>query len=260
LAASGSPFLVQSAAQKAARSNAANSPGKQLFSANCASCHGLDARGGERAPNIAQRAEIQRLSDEALMRIVQNGISGAGMPAFHSFSISEVKAVVAYLRILQGANQGATQAGDSERGKELFFGKAGCSACHAVAGSGGFIASDLSGFAHSHSPAEIRSAVTNPSQDLERPSVVVTAVDGQTYAGRIRNEDNFSLQLQTLDGAFHFLARSDVAKVEADSRSEMPTDYGTTLSSKDLDDLISYLIASAKTGESTSGKGNEERE
>jgi len=182
------------------------------------------------------------------------------MPAFHSFSTSELKAVVAYLRILQGANQGVAQAGNSELGKELFFGKAGCSACHTVSGSGGFIAADLSGFARTHSGAEIRSAVTKPSPDLERPSVVVIMRDGQKYQGRIRNQDNFSLQLQTFDGGFHFLAKSDVDRVEPDTQGEMPTNYGAVLSPKELDDLISYLVTSAKTGESTAGKGNEERE
>lgn len=260
LAASGSPFLAQSAAQKPGRSTTTNSLGRQLFAANCASCHGLDGRGGERAPNIAQRAEIQRLSDGALARIVQNGVSGAGMPAFHSFSTSELKAVVAYLRILQGANQVVAQAGNSELGKELFFGKAGCSACHTVAGGGGFIAADLSGFGRTHSAAEIRGAVIKPSPDLERPSVAAIMRDGQKYQGRIRNQDNFSLQLQTFDGAFHFLDKADIDRLEPDPQGEMPTNYGAILSPKELDDLISYLVTSATTGESTLGKGNEDRE
>ena len=65
----------------------------------------LDGRGGERAPNIAQNREVQRLSDPELMRIVREGVPGTGMPAFHSLASSEVKAVVAYLRSLQGINK-----------------------------------------------------------------------------------------------------------------------------------------------------------
>jgi len=182
------------------------------------------------------------------------------MPAFHSFSTSELKAVVAYLRILQGANQVVAQAGNSELGKELFFGKAGCSACHTVAGGGGFIAADLSGFGRTHSAAEIRGAVIKPSPDLERPSVAAIMRDGQKYQGRIRNQDNFSLQLQTFDGAFHFLDKADIDRLEPDPQGEMPTNYGAILSPKELDDLISYLVTSATTGESTLGKGNEDRE
>jgi cytochrome c oxidase cbb3-type subunit III len=260
LAAGGSLALGQSAAQKPARSNSLNPSGQRLFASTCASCHGLDGRGGERAPNIAQKPEIQRLSDAALTRTVQDGVTGTGMPAFHSLAVSEVKAIVIYLRTLQGANQAAVLPGDPERGKELFFAKAGCSSCHMVAGSGGFIASDLSGFARTHSAVEVRTAVTKPSVNPDRPSVVATTRDGHQYAGRIRNEDNFSLQLQTLDGAFQFLSKSDLERVERNPQGPMPADYSSTLSPKELDDLVSYLIVSAKTSESPSKKGMEDRE
>src|SRR5277367_2191031 len=98
----------------------AASAGPQTFASTCASCHGLDGRGGERAPNIATRPEIQHLTDAALTGIVQNGVPGAGMPAFHSLSTAEVKAVVGYLRTLQGAKQAVATVGNPVRGKELF--------------------------------------------------------------------------------------------------------------------------------------------
>jgi hypothetical protein len=34
------------------------------------------------------------------------------------------------------------------------------------------------------------------------------------YSGRVRNEDNFSLQLQTLDGAFHLFMKSELRSFE----------------------------------------------
>ncbi len=37
--------------------------GKQTFASTCAHCHGLDGRGGERAPNIAENPKVQRFSD-----------------------------------------------------------------------------------------------------------------------------------------------------------------------------------------------------
>ena len=248
---------VPATAQKAARSHSENPVGRHIFASNCASCHGLDGRGGERAPNIATRSEIQHLTDAALVGVVQNGVPGAGMPAFHSLSAAEVKTVVAYLRVLQGVNQSVATTGDPARGKEIFFGSAGCAACHMVAGSGGFIAADLTGFAQTHSTAEIRAAITQPNPGLDRPSVVVTTHDGTKYAGRIRNEDNFSLQLQTSDGAFHFLAKADVERMEPDAQAEMPNNYGSTLTSMEFDDLISYLILSSKKAESPL-KRNEE--
>jgi cytochrome c oxidase cbb3-type subunit III len=230
------------------RFNSANTEGQKVFASTCAGCHGLDGRGSERAPNIAQKREVQRLSDAELMRIVQEGIPGTGMPAFHSLVISDVKAVVAYLRTLQGTDKMVALPGNPARGKTVFYGEAGCSGCHMVAGSGGFIASDLSDYGRTHSVEEIRSAITRPNQAADqqaRTTVVVTRA-GQQYTGRIRNEDNFSLQLQSLDGTFHFFLKSDIERLEHDSQSLMPSNYGSTLNARDLDDLVSYLISSAK--------------
>ena len=44
--------------------------------------------------------------------------------------------------------------------------------------------------------------------------VTATTTNGDSYQGIIRNEDNFSLQLQSEDGAFHFLSKADLKTVE----------------------------------------------
>jgi cytochrome c oxidase cbb3-type subunit III len=218
--------------------------GAKIFASTCSGCHGLDGRGSERAPDIAQRREVQRLTDAELLRIVQEGVAGTGMPAFHALRDTELKSVVAYLRVLQGSNKPVILPGDPKRG-ELTFMKAGCAECHTVAGNGGFLASDLSTYAHTHSAGEIRDVVIHPSQEPGARAVVVTVRDGQKYSGRIRNEDNFSLQLQTADGKFHFLAKSEIEQMEYDPQSLMPADYSSKLSAKELDDIVSYLMKSA---------------
>jgi putative heme-binding domain-containing protein len=224
--------------------------GQQTFASSCAGCHGLDGRGGEKAPNIADRPNAQRLSDSQIVRIVENGIPGTGMPAFHSLDSSTVKAVVTYLRSLQGTREAVKLPGDPQRGEAIFFGKPGCSGCHMVAGKGGFIASDISGYARTHAVGQIRSAIVNPTPSGDRQARLATATvrGGEKYAGIIRNEDNFSLQLQALDGTFHFFAKSDLEKLEFSSQTLMPSDYGSTLTSKELDDVVSYLMRVANVG------------
>jgi len=223
--------------------------GKQTFASTCSSCHGLDGRGGERAPNIAENPKVQRLSDAQIAHIIENGIPGAGMPAFHSLEVSDVKAVVTYLRTLQGTKQAVNLPGDPDRGETIFFGKAGCSGCHMAAGKGGFIASDLSGYARSHAVEQIRSAITTSPPPQAR-MVTATTRGGEKYVGRIRNEDNFSLQLQTLDGTFFFVDKSDLEGLDS-TQTLMHSDYGSTLSSGDLNDVVSYLmrVANVKPGE-----------
>lgn len=235
---------AQAASQSINKSPAA-SRGKQIFSSACAQCHGLDGRGSERAPNIADRPTIQRLSDSQIFHIIQNGVPGTGMPAFHSFDKSQIQALVSYLRVLQGKNKAATLPGNPEQGKTLFFGKAGCSQCHMVAGDGGFIAEDLSDYARVHEVEQIRNAIIDPASGRQARLVTVTLLTGQTYTGKVRDEDNFSMQLQSLDGTFYFLSKSEIDKMQTDSQSLMPSDYGTRLNPHELNDVISYLIRAA---------------
>jgi cytochrome c oxidase cbb3-type subunit 3 len=227
--------------------------GKQTFASTCANCHGLDGRGGERAPNITENPKVQRLSDAQIGHIVENGVPGTAMPAFHSLESSDVQAVVTYLRSLQGTKQTVKLPGDPVRGEAIFFGKAGCSGCHMITGKGGVIASDLSSYARTHAVEQIRSAITTPAPASDRQARLVTATirGGEKVVGRIRNEDNFSLQLQTLDGTFHFVAKSDLEGLEYNPQALMPSDYGSTLTSAELNDVVSYLMKVANVSGAT---------
>jgi putative heme-binding domain-containing protein len=223
---------------------ASSEVGQQLFSSTCAGCHGLDGRGGEHAPNIATIATVQNLPDNDLLRIVHDGIQSAGMPGFGSrFSDGQLKAIVRYLRVLQGKQAAISLPGNAGSGRALFFGKAQCAKCHAIEGQGGFIAADLSGYGRTHTVDEMRRAITDPNRYLDPRHYTVTVVtrEGKKFSGVARNEDNFSLQLQTPDGAFHMFDKKNLARVEHEPRSIMPADYGSTLSREELSNLIRYL-------------------
>jgi cytochrome c oxidase cbb3-type subunit III len=220
-------------------------PGAAIFASNCATCHGADGRGGEHAPNIATAPEVQHLADRDLAGIVRNGIPGAGMPAFSSLKSQQVDEVVAYLRILQGRGDIVELPGDPARGEALFFGKAQCSDCHMVKGKGGFIGSDLSYYGADAAPDQIRAIILDPDIKLPQQKKATTVVTrtGQKLIGMLKVNDNFSLTLQTPDGAFHFLPRSELAQVDIGSRSLMPA--ASTLSGKEVNDLVSYLLRTA---------------
>jgi len=219
--------------------------GRQVFENRCAGCHGIDGRGGERAPDIATSAKTQRRSDSALAQIINNGIPSAGMPAFSTLDASTRRSLIRYLRFLQGKRGSAALPGNPLNGKAIFFGRARCSECHLAAGAGGFIALDLSSYGRARSVEDIRDAIIKPGQPSNASGGTVTVATraGQTLTGIIRNEDNFSLQLQSLDGAFHLLMKSDVASMTRDSNSLMPADYGSTLSASELNDLVSFLMS-----------------
>ena len=122
--------------------------------------------------------------------------------------------------------------------------------------------SDLSAYARGKGAAEIRVAILNPAGKLpERGRLAVaTTADGQVLTGMVRNEDNFSVQLQTKDGVFHFLEKSSLRSLERRAESLMPSDYGIRLSAHDLDDLISYLMMSGRTSNSAGAQSDGKRD
>jgi cytochrome c oxidase cbb3-type subunit 3 len=238
------PAQDQPAAAPSNRNAASQMEAKAWYESVCASCHGLDARGGERGPDIVSRPEVVRKSDAELTEILKNGRAAAGMPAFSSFGVGKLTALVAYLRLLQGRGSSATLPGDPNRGKALFFGKAKCAECHLVSGQGGVWAADLTAYAARLGADEVQARIVHPDKDLDprRGIVEVVLHDSTMLSGLARNEDNFSLQLQTPDGVFHLLNKSDIRTETYAGMSGMPADYGSTLSAGELNDIVSFLL------------------
>jgi putative heme-binding domain-containing protein len=212
--------------------------GKTVFEMKCATCHGLDGLGGEHAPDIIRRTAVRTLSDQALLDLIHEGITEAGMPSFSNLGQESDQALVAYMRFLQGKSAAGTTRGDPVRGQDLFFGKAGCSACH---NRGALIAGDLTGFARDHSAGEIREAILRPS-GVQQEGATAVARDGRKFSGMIRNEDNASLQLQEGDGRLYLLMKSSLVSVQREDGEPMPADYGQRLNATELDDLVSYIL------------------
>jgi putative heme-binding domain-containing protein len=163
------------------------------------------------------------------------------MPAFGRLGDTKLKAVVRHLRTLQGINSKTVVAGNAEEGKRLFFKEGGCATCHMVHGAGGFLGSDLSSYGAITDVAEMREQIMNHEQLPRARAVEVSIRDGRKLSGFARNEDNFSLQLQTLDGNFHFLDKSTVVSVDY-LPAAGGVDAEKKLSNGELDALISYLV------------------
>jgi cytochrome c oxidase cbb3-type subunit 3 len=221
---------------------------RQIFATTCAACHGLDGMGSERAPNIITNSQVQRLSADELFSVISGGVPGTGMPGFRRLGKPTITSLVAYVKSLQGKNQTAQLPGNPKAGEALFFGSAQCSTCHMASGRGGFIAPDLSTYGQTHSAEQVKSAIVNPNaSDSVKPMVTASTSNGEKYQGIIRNEDNFSLQLQSEDGAFHFLSKADLKTIERGGGSIMPSDYSSRLSPAQLDDVVSYLLSLANS-------------
>jgi len=215
--------------------------GRTLFETRCATCHGLDGHGGQ-APAIGPGSNAAAATDDRIRTVIRDG-SPAGMPAQKgSLSAADIEALVHHVRQLQrsAAGDNAVATGDAAAGRELFFGKANCAQCHFAEGRGGFLGTDLS---RTRLNADaIRQAIVSPdaTPTAKNALTVLTRRDGSRVTGLVRNEDNFSIQLQDDTGAFHSVDKAAITNV---SRQATPLmrDAGKALAPADIDNLVRYV-------------------
>ena len=106
--------------------------GKNVFEAKCATCHGLDGLGGEHAPDIVRRLAMRTISDQTLLDVIHEGIPEAGMPELPNLGREDDRALVAYIRFLQGKSAGDSAPGDPSG--QGIFSSARPAAPHVTAG------------------------------------------------------------------------------------------------------------------------------
>jgi mono/diheme cytochrome c family protein len=75
--------------------------GEQVFAANCASCHGVNAEGGALGPTLVS-ADVAAKDDEFFREAITNGRAGTAMPAWGPIlSAQNIEDVIAWLRTKQ---------------------------------------------------------------------------------------------------------------------------------------------------------------
>jgi cytochrome c oxidase cbb3-type subunit 3 len=229
--------------------------GQQLFKSNCSFCHGSDARGGETGPNLV-RAQVV-LADqhgELMAPIVQNGISGRGMPKF-TLSAAEIADIAAWLHNQPLSDRGAPSTldilvGNAKQGEAYFNGAGHCTQCHSVGG-------DLAAIGGKYDPKTIqnlivsggggrsgrrRSAGATPSTGPST-TVTLTLPSGQAITGDLDHISAFVVALRAPDGTYRSFARHDsIPKVVVTNPLQWHIDMLPTWRDSDIHNLTAYLV------------------
>lgn len=228
--------------------------GEPLFRSNCSPCHGLNARGGGRGPDLTSGRWVHGSSDSDIFRTITSGVPGTQMPA-NSFDDSETWEIVAYLRSLAPSSR-PQSSGDAAKGEKLFTVRYGCSACHMVRGKGGLLGPDLSRVGASRSLSYLIDSIRDPDKDLSDAmldpnnhyglplvydTVTVTLKSGESLTGVASNEDTFSIQLLDTSQHLHLFQKSALKSVRHERKSLMPAYSEAMIGAADLQDLLAYL-------------------
>jgi putative heme-binding domain-containing protein len=215
--------------------------GGRTYTNNCVYCHGPE---GDQIPgiNLLQGKFRRTLSDDDIARIIREGIPGTGMPA-QNMNEGNARTIVAYLRSAAAIPASTVAGGDAARGKAVFEGKGGCTACHRANGAGSLAGPDLSDIGALRRAVELEKSLVDPGAAVlpQNRSVKVVTKDGTTVNGRLMNQDTFTLQMIDSQGRLRSFPIADLRQHTVLTTSSMPS-YKDRLSSQERADVIAYLV------------------
>ena len=115
--------------------------GKELFQANCSSCHGLEAQGTSQGPSLVGAGAAAVYFQMSTGRMPAKEVSAQNDRKPVTFTEQQILDIADYVASLGGGpaiptdEQVSTEGADTALGSELF--SANCAQCHGFAGAGG---------------------------------------------------------------------------------------------------------------------------
>jgi PQQ-dependent dehydrogenase (methanol/ethanol family) len=219
----------------------ANSQEPAQFGTTCAVCHGGDAEGTDRAPQLKNSRQLRGATEQDIANVIRNG--RGNMPAFSFLSEERIHELAYFIRSMNADALKMKPAGDAAAGKGLFFGAGDCADCHTAQGRGGTNGPDLSNIGGQTTLPELEQSLRQPDAHIT-PGwgiVTVTLRDGTVLRGFARSQGMHDLQLQTLDGKMHLLNDGEYKQIAVETNSLMPAFQGSAEQYKNLVAFLSRL-------------------
>ena len=225
--------------------SAAIERGKAAFIGSCGFCHGSNARGGEKGPDLVRSVMV--LDDEAgreLGEFLKQGRPEKGMPSFElaATQVSDI-AIFLHSEVAAAAFRNTYKildilVGDPKAGKAYFNGAGKCSSCHSVT-------SDLKGIGAKYDPVKLQDKMIMPRDDPKagpQIQVTVTLPSGERIAGDLVRLTDFDVTLRDSAGVRHTYTRNgDSPKVETKDPLQAHIDMLPSYKDKDIHNLTAYL-------------------
>ncbi|WP_234364237.1 PVC-type heme-binding CxxCH protein [Lunatibacter salilacus] len=132
--------------------------------------------------------------------------------------------------------------GDVSRGREVFYDKAACSSCHAVAGEGSTFGPDLTNIGEIRSAHDILEAIIYPSASFAREYETSQLQTAQgTITGIITESNASTYMVEIGPGVQRQVSLEEVTQVSHSEVSLMPSGWEEQLTLQELSDLMAFL-------------------
>jgi cytochrome c oxidase cbb3-type subunit 3 len=229
--------------------------GKDVWIAECVTCHGAQARGTDTGPNLLRSVVFlrDRYGSEIGPFLKKGHPTQSGKPAA-SLTDEQITNISHFLRkqlndTLRGAAVFTVQdirSGDAKAGAEYFNGGGKCATCHSVTG-------DLAGLAGKYETVDIQQRVLFPGGGRggrrggpPPKSAVRVTLSGQAesagpVSGVLVYMDDFVVTLQDEAGVSRTFRRTPALKVQKTDPLEAHHALLETITDKNIHDLVAYL-------------------
>jgi len=216
--------------------------GGAIFRAQCATCHGADAKGIDsiEAPDLTLIWARQTTTDASIFKTIKEGVAGSIMPP-HQNPDPEIWMTVSYLKSIAVSGTNETVVGNAGRGRNMFV--ENCFSCHRVDGIGGSLGPDLSSITGRRSLASLINSLREPSSAIGRrfKPVSLTTAANERVQGTLKSEDAFSVQLMDSEQVLRAFNKIDLIQFTREIDSLMPVFSEAELTETDVYDILSYL-------------------
>lgn len=226
--------------------------GQLVYAANCASCHGPDARGTTLGVDLVRSFAVRLDPTGAqLGPFLASGHKNSSVPAI-PLTDAQVSDLAMYFRVrIDFATSGRGNVapdivvGSVKDGEAYFNGAGKCSTCHSVTG-------DLKGIGSKYSATMLQNRIVLPRGrgpagrgDPPEPArtVTITLADGSTLSGTLVTISDFLVTYKDNSGVLHTVTRNgDLPEVTVHDTLEAHIDNMRRMTTKQMQDLTAYLV------------------
>jgi mono/diheme cytochrome c family protein len=230
---------------------AAAASGKTIYAAQCATCHGVRARGMEQGPDLVRSLVVlhDRYGSTIGSFLAKGHPNGkvvahtenqiGDLSHFLHQQVEETLRTGPYNKVLN------ILVGDPKEGKAFFYGSGKCSECHSTDG-------DLAHIGSKYDPSVLQLKVVFPQtaafgrRDIpnsRKPvTVTVTTPSAETVTGVLEEIDDFNVSLHDDAGQHRSFQRGPGLKVEKHDPYATHVALLDQYTDKDIHDVVAYLV------------------
>jgi mono/diheme cytochrome c family protein len=239
---------------------AAHDRGRAIWARDCIDCHGSQARGSEKGPNIIRTKTVNYDRSSPTPGSVLGPFLKAGHPtmsgrASAGFTPDEIVGLAHFLRqrvndTMRGSplfTVGDILVGDRAAGEAFFNGAGKCVSCHlsttgSLAGIGTRVPAPVDIQQRMMFPGTApRGRGAGPGANPNAITVTITPESGPQIAGTLVEQSDFFVTVRLDDGTVRAVRRTPGTKVVITNPLQAHIDLLEVITDRQMHDLVAYL-------------------